>query len=239
MVDLAESNCQRLKSSKYPGRGIIMGLSPSAQYVIQFYWTMGRSAASQNRRLILNDHIAKTVKTDVESEMKNQNLLLYNATAIFKNTHIVSNGEQTDTIYDYVKRGKTFEEALSQWQHEDDPPINSPRISGMVDLSDNGRMTYKFGIIAPVGDQKGHSSYHISSYNDLPPGYGLCIHTYDLNDLCMPFMSRPYTVIMFNKIDEMAEYYWSLISNEYRVGLYGKFIDISTREIQEKVINSR
>lgn len=239
MHDIAEQNCQRLHRSEYPGRGIIMGFSPSGKYFIQLYWTMGRSASSQNRRLICDNNIVKTVKIGDESEMKKPNLLLYNATSVHKQIHVVTNGEQTDTIYDFIKRGKTFEEALLQWHHEDDPPINTPRISGIVDLTAKDRVVYKFGIIAPVSEQKENSSYHISSYSETIPGYGLCMHTYELDDLCMPFMSRPYAVLMYDDIDTMTEYYWSLISNQYRVGIYVKYIDLETDEMQEKIVNNQ
>lgn len=238
MANNAKDNCNKLHEAEYPGRAILMGLTPSGRDFVQLYWTMGRSENSKNRILVKKDGFVKTVPKFETKEMIMKNLIIYNISYQVGNYHIISNGVQTDTIVEYLSEDKTFEAALSQWKHEDDPPILTPRISGIAKIdSSNHSYTYQFGIIKSDKDNPEHSSMHIHTYRTATPGQALCIHTYDLSQVCSSFSGEPYPVLTFNDIDEMTDYYWELISPDYRVGLYTKYINLEDGSVKERLYN--
>ncbi|MHB1485431.1 MAG: IMP cyclohydrolase [Saccharofermentanales bacterium] len=231
-------NAKNIKNSIYPGRSIIMGFSPSNEKFVQLYWTMGRSENSKNRLLIEEDGNVKTIPKNVSSEITNKNLLIYNLAYQIGDTHIVSNGEQTDTILKYIQNNETFEDALMEWNYENDPPIFTPRISGIADIKrDSAEVLFKFSIIKPILENPEYSSHNVFTYTYSPPGIAYCIHTYDLENECSPFGGVPYEVPCYEDIDEMADFYWNLISEKNRVGMFIKFIDIKSGSIEKRIIN--
>lgn len=238
MDNIAEDNCKKLHRSEYPGRAIIMGLSPSGNEFIQLYWTMGRSESSKNRILLKQDGFVRTIPKKDTVEIVKKDLVIYNLACQVGNNYIVTNGVQTNTIVKYITEGKSFEEALSKWKHEDDPPIFTPRISGVVEIQpDDQQYVFKLGINKPLDETGKDSYYNVFTYNNCLKGYAFCIHTYQLDKLCSPFTGEPFVVKTFNSIDEMTAFYWNLIPADKKVGMYVKYINLRDGSIKEKIIN--
>ena len=144
-----EANLDRLRANEYPGRGIIIGLSPDGNNFIQVYWLMGRSAASRNRILVQEGEFVRTAVPG-EEELEDPSLLLYYPVKHWDASHIVTNGDQTDTIYTALQKGTGFAEALATRTFEPDPPHYTPRISGLVELN-NPECAYRLAILKTAG----------------------------------------------------------------------------------------
>lgn len=233
-----EENCARLRKSYYTGRTIIMGLSPSADKVIQLYWTVGRSKNSKNRCLIRESGEVRTYPITEDKNMKFPELLIYNISQTYKNKYIITNGTQTDDICKCFEDNRSFEEAINEMLFEHDDPIYTPRISGVVDLENNAT-TLNFGIVRTSNRNPEMIIRQTSSLKKTIPGVGYCIHTYNFDDQCMPFEGEPYPVKLFDNIDELIGYYWNLIPTDKRVGLYCRFIDLKNGDIEDRVVNER
>ena len=231
-------NAEKIKNSNYPGRAVIMGFTPSKTKFVQLYWTMGRSENSKNRLLIEQDNYVKTVPKYSSIDIVKKKLLIYNLAYQVGDYHIVSNGEQTDTIIKYIQNNESFEDALLEWNHEDDPPIFTPRISGIVNIcSDINKRIFKFSIIKSILQDPKYSSHSVFTYTYGPPGIAYCIHTYDLENECSPYSGVPYEVPCYEDIDEMVSFYWNLISEKNRVGIFVKYIDLKDGTIDQRIIN--
>jgi hypothetical protein len=233
---MAQGNLDRLRESEYPGRGIVLGATPSGKELVQVYWTMGRSQGSKNRMMIRDGGDIKTIPHDKSLEVQHEDLLMYTAATAAGNTHVVTNGRQTDTIAEYLKKGSSFEEALYQWEFEHDPPIYTSRISGSS-VCDGKASGYKLGIIKALEQKPELLTHQFFSYSAVLPGFGHCIHTYSLTETCKPFSGEPYWVSLFDDLDENAEYYWNILPNDKRVALYIKHVDIATGAVKDKIFN--
>jgi len=217
----------------YPGRGIILGLTPSGNEYVQIYFITGRSKGSKNRVMIKEKNIVRTEPYDKSIEMGNIELKIYNAAMQTENAHIITNGRQTDTVYEYLSSGRSFKEALYQWSFEDDPPIYTPRISGIT-FTDG---SYKLSIIKAIEQNPDLVSRQIFSYNASLPGKGYCVHTYSLAETCMPFTGEPFILQVFDSVDENAEYYWNILPDDKKVALYVKHINIKNQTIKDKILS--
>jgi len=233
---IAKGNLVRLQNSGYPGRGIVLGLTPSGKELVVIYWIMGRSASSQNRIIRKNGHTVMTAPFDASLEMEGAHLKIYNASVHMDKTHIVSNGRQTDTILDYLGKTGGFEEALRCWAFEDDGPIFTPRISGIVFAGDP-QGGYKLSIIKALEQNPALLSRQFFEYDEPLPGYGHCVHTYSLSQTCMPFDGEPYWTPILDGMDENADCYWNALPGDKRVALYVKHIDRITGGYKDKIIN--
>ena len=222
----------RLKNATYPGRGIIIGQSPNSKSMIQLYWIMGRSEGSRNRVLVVENGAARTEAFD-PSRLENPSLLVYSPLGVVGSSHVVTNGDQTDTIVEALRSGCTFESALMSRTYEEDPPINTPRISGIVEQETG---TYKLAVLKAL--ESGVASRQFFTYEAGIPGTGHCITTYvDDGDPPPAFQGEPFTVALSDSLDSNAEELWGLLDEDNKVALLAKSIDIESGGSHLKVIN--
>ncbi len=233
---ISDSNTKKLKENSYPGRGIILGLSPDAQHLIQVYWIMGRSDNSRNRIFVKENDFVKTKAFD-ESRVTDPSLIIYYPVKHLGNRHIVSNGDQTDTIYEFLKKDKSFESALNSREFEPDAPNYTPRISGLIDLDDHEN-AYKLSILKTVNNNHKYPVRQYFNYAKAIPGCGHCLHTYVENGDPLPsFSGEPYLVKLFDTAAENMDYYWNILNKENRIALLVKFINADTGEYQITIFN--
>lgn len=231
-----EANLDRLRRNEYPGRGIIIGLSPDGNNFIQVYWLMGRSAASRNRILVSEGEFVKTAVPGGE-QAGDPSLLLYYPVKHWGEYHIVTNGDQTETIYSALQKGEGFAEALATRSFEPDSPHYTPRISGLVELN-NPACAYRLAIIKTAGGYPEYCTRQYFYYEKGIPGIGHCIHTYAGNGNPLPsFQGEPFAVKIFDDPLETARYYWELLHGENKVALLVKAVNRRTGEIRLEIIN--
>ncbi len=217
------SEMTRIRNATYPGRGIVIGQTPDESRVLQVYWIMGRSEGSRNRIFIHEGDTVRTWAFD-ESKVTDLSLVVYHPIRIHGSCHIVTNGDQTDTIVEHLARGDTFESALDTRSFEPDPPILTPRISGIVDLDDDD-VAYRLAVLKTVGKSADHPARHYFAYDRFLPGYGHCITTYDDDgDPVLSFSGEPYLVDLANDPAETAQTFWNALNENNRVSLLVKSI---------------
>jgi len=232
----ADSNIDLLKNNPYPGRGIILGMSPDAKSLVQVYWIMGRSENSRNRIFVEENGFIKTEAWDA-SKVEDPSLIIYFAARHHDSRHIISNGDQTDTVYEAIKRSGTFEEALSTRTFEPDGPNYTPRISGLMDMEDK-KCTYKLSILKSMHNNPDFCVRQFYCYEKGVPGYGHCIHTYAGDGEPLPSFDRePYLVPVFDDINETADFYWKTLNFENKISILAKYIDIETNKFKSIIIN--
>ena len=228
-------NLHPLKDSTYPGRGIVIGKTPNSRFFVQIYWIMGRSENSRNRIFVAENEYVKTDVVD-SSKLKDPSLILYYPIKSIGNAHIVSNGDQTDTVYRSLKNGRSFEEAIDSRTYEPDEPNFTPRISGLVDLDDE--VDYKLSIIKTISNHPDLTVRTFFNYESAIPGMGHCITTYSDDGNPLPsFSGEPFIVELFDDIAHTSEFYWKILNDENKVSLTVKFINIETRETELKIVN--
>lgn len=231
----ALKNETELGNNSYPGRGIIIGMSPDRQNYIQVYWIMGRSNNSRNRVFVREGSFMRTKAFD-ESKLEDPSLIIYYPIKDLNGRHIVTNGDQTDTIYDFLKGRKSFEAALKTREFEPDAPNYTPRISGLTDL--NEEPSYTLSILKTEAHNPDYCLRAFYHYDKYLAGYGHCIHTYEGDGDPLPsFAGEPRLVRVFDEIDKTAEFYWALLNEENKVSLAVKFMSCEGKEIKMKVIN--
>ncbi len=232
---IARDNAKKLKSNPYPGRGIVLGLSDDSKKLFQIYWIMGRSENSRNRIFIEENGFVRTKAYD-ESKLTDPSLIIYYPLKSFNKYHIISNGDQTDTVYDYLKSGKSFEEALMTRTFEPDEPNYTPRITGIMELC--GKNTYSLAILKTQNGVPDTCIRNFFNYQKPIPGVGHCIHTYKEDGKILPsFHGEPYLMPIPNSIDEALNYYWDLLNSENRISVLAKTIDVETGKVDIKIIN--
>lgn len=224
VAEIAKDNMDDLASNSYPGRGVVVGLTPDARHYVQVYWIMGRSENSRNRLFVVEGDLVRTAPWD-ESKVQDPSLIIYNCGRIAGRAHIVSNGDQTDTIYDALEAGGTFEAALCTRTFEPDAPNFTPRISGLVDLDDELHAC-KLSILKAVQNSPDHCARQFFCYETCIRGVGHCIHTYNCDGAPLPaFEGEPYLVELADDIDDVTRRYWEALNEDNRVALLAKFID--------------
>jgi len=240
-----------LKSTVYPGRGIIIGQSAGGENIVAAYFIMGRSENSRNR---VFEKTADGIRTKAfdESKLTDPSLVIYSPIRKYKNNIIVTNGDQTDTIYDFLSGEKSFEGALRTRTFEPDPPILTPRISGIVQilpppptdgtpLKEGGKETfnYRLSILKSGNGNKDHALRYFYEYETPEPGKGHFIHTYKHNAEVPPsFEGEPKKVEISGDIEDFSEIIWGSLNDDFKVSLYAAYIDKKTGEIKEdKIIN--
>ena len=232
-----EDQSDRIETSNYPGRGIVIGATADGSHLVQVYWIMGRSEGSRNRIFLQEDDAVKTWVFD-ESKVDNLDLISYYPVKTLGSRHIVTNGDQTNTIEEHLEKGDTFESALNTRTWEPDPPINTPRISGLVDTATGAGYSYKLGILKTVQGSADHTSRHYCTYETPLPGYGHCITTYlDDGDPVPSFEGEPYPVALADTAEATAKRFWDLLDEDNKVSLLVKFIDPATNASQIHIIN--
>lgn len=233
---LSEKNIKKLSSNTYPGRGIVIGLSPDSNSIIQVYWIMGRSENSRNRVFIEENGFVRTQAFD-HKKLVDPSLIIYYPVKFYNNKHIVSNGDQTDTIYSALRNSETFEKALNKRKFEPDEPNFTPRISGLVDLDDK-EPVYSLSILKSMYNNSGICIRNYFNYSGMIEGFGHCIHTYAGDGIPLPsFEGEPCIVRLFDDMDKVAVYYWDILNDDNKVSLLVKFIDKYSGQSKIKIIN--
>lgn len=231
-----KSNLESFTSNYYPGRGIIIGMSPNSKFMVQIYWTAGRTENSQNRVIIKEDTFIRT-KVYTSKEIINPSLIIYYAAKDLGPYHIVSNGEQTDTIYDCLVANDSFESAINLWEFEHDPPIYTPRISALVDVNSHMH-SYKLAINKSINKDPRYCVRNFYNYETAIPGIGHCIHTYDsICNTITTFNREPFMLEVFDDIDKTISYYWTILNSDTKVAMFVKYIEIATNRCEFRLEN--
>lgn len=232
----SEYNIKLIKTNPYPGRGIIMGMTPDSKMLAQVYWIMGRSNNSRNRIFREEEGFVRTEAWE-PSKVEDPSLIIYFPVKHHNRVHIVSNGDQTDTIYEAVKCSETFEAALSARTFEPDAPNYTPRISGLMDLEDK-KYSYKLSIIKSIDNNPDFCQRQFFYYEEGIPGYGHCLHTYSTDGDPIPSFDRePFLVPIFSDIQETADFYWNTLNYDNKISLLVKYINIETNDFRTVIIN--
>ncbi len=225
---------EELSSTSYPGRGIIVGKSKDAENAVIAYFIMGRSENSRNRIFEENDRGGIRTKAFDESKMVDPSLIIYNPVLEYKEKTIVTNGDQTDTVFDFFAEGKTFEEALSTREFEPDEPNYTPRISAVV--FENG--DYRMSILKSAMGNPDSCQRFYFDYSNAQAGVGHFIHTYKCDGNPIPsFEGEPQPLEIGSDIDEFTELVWSSLDNDNKVSLFTRFINLKTGEKQTRIVN--
>lgn len=223
----AERNFKALAANPYPGRGIVLGTSPCGKYYAQVYWIMGRSENSRNRIFELEDGAVKTSAFD-ESKCTDPHLIIYYPARGNRAAHIVTNGDQTDTIYEAMRLDGTFERALETRQYEDDAPNFTPRISGITYRC--GKAIYKLSILKAAGNAEEQGCIRETfAYEKAVPGLGHFVSTYEGDGKPLPsFKGEPREMPIMATAEATLEAYWNALNEENKVSIMVKWIDRET-----------
>ena len=226
---------EMLKDNTYPGRGIIIGKTPDGTKAMTAYFIMGRSVNSRNRIFTEKDGEVFTEPFDA-SKVQDPSLIIYAAIRSYENNLIVTNGNQTDTIYDGLKDGKCFTKALESREFEPDGPNFTPRISGMLTFAD-GDFTYQMSILKSA-DAEG-SACNRFTYKYAPiSGLGHFLHTYVCDGNPIPtFQGEPERIAVCDDIDEMTDRLWNSLNEDNKISLYVRYVDLKTGEATNRLIN--
>ncbi len=230
---------KELNSLAYHGRGIVIGKSADGKKAVIAYFIMGRSENSRNRVFVEDGEGIRTQAFD-ESKMTDPHLIIYAPVRVLGNKTIVTNGDQTDTIYEGMDKQMTFEESLRSRTFEDDAPNFTPRISGIVHL-ENGRMNYAMSILKSAnGDDKSTRRFTFA-YSDPINGQGSFIHTYagDETDGRLPsFVGEPKDVAIPDmSLDEFTNFVWMNLNADNKVSLFTRYIDLETGKFESRIVN--
>ena len=224
-----------LNSLPYHGRGIIIGKSADGKKAVTAYFIMGRSVNSRNRVFVPEGDAMRTKAFD-ESKMTDPHLIIYYPVRVLGNKTIVTNGDQTDTVYDFLKDGKTFEQALETREFEPDSPNWTPRISGMMTFAD-GNFSYKMSILKSADAEGTACNRYTFSYPSLA-GLGHFIHTYNHDGNPIPtFTGEPERVAIPDDIDEFTSLIWENLNEQNKISLYVRYIDLETGKYDSRMIN--
>lgn len=224
-----------LENNTYPGRGIIVGTSPDGKNAISAYFIMGRSQNSRNRIFIKKDGVLFTNPFDA-SKVSDPSLIIYPAIKEYENRLIVTNGDQTDTVYDALKSGKSFEYAMSLREFEPDKPNFTPRISGLLTF-ENGGFSYKLSILKSIDDIGSNTVRYFFDYPS-KPGLAHFIHTYKCDGNPIPsFEGEPEIIETDNDISVFSQNVWDALDNDNRISLYVRYTDLESGKANEIIIN--
>jgi len=230
-----------LSRTSYPGRGIIAGKSADGKYAVSCYWTMGRSAGSRNRVFVTetegDSEVIRTKAFDPSLIAGDPSLIIYAAVRVLGDKTIVTNGDQTDTIYDGMKSGMTFEQSLRSRKYEHDAPNYTPRISSCLDI-EGGALNYSLSILKSDDGNGDNCLRHTYTYDNPFAGEGRYIHTYMSDGNPLPsFEGEPVKVKLEGTIDELADKIWSSLNEDNKVSLFVRYIEIATGKYETRIIN--
>jgi len=226
---------EAIKGNSYVGRGVVIGKSASGKYAATAYFIMGRSDNSRNR--IFEEKAGEvTIYPFDESKVKDPSLIIYSPVRRYKNCVIVTNGDQTDTIYDGLAIGKDMRESLKTRCFEPDSPNFTPRISGVMELKKDG-FFYSLSILKSA-DKEG-SGCNRFTFDYFPvSGVGHFIHTYVCDGSPLPtFQGEPERVYIPDEIDDFTRDIWENLDGENKISLFVKYVDLSTGEEENRLIN--
>lgn len=224
-----------IRDNEYVGRGIVIGKTADGKKAAAAYFIMGRSENSRNRIFTEKGGEVFTEPFDV-SKVEDPSLIIYAAIRAYKNNFIVTNGDQTDTIYEHLADGKSFEEALETREFEPDAPNFTPRISGMLTFGESD-FTYKMSILKSADADGTACNRYTFSYPS-KAGLGHFIHTYVCDGNPIPtFQGEPERVMIPDSIDELTANLWENLNEQNKISLYVRYIDLATGETECRMIN--
>ena len=225
-----------LKNNAYPGRGIVLGKSEDGKYAVTAYFIMGRSANSRNRVFVEDGEGIRTQAFD-ESKLEDPSLIIYAPVRVLGNKTIVTNGDQTDTIYELMDKQCTFEQALRTREFEPDAPNFTPRISGIMHIENNS-YNYAMSILKSNNGDPSSCNRFTFAYNNPKAGEGRFIHTYMGDGNPLPsFEGEPTLVDISGDIDAFTELVWNNLNEENKVSLFVRYIDIETGKYETRIVN--
>lgn len=234
---------KELNSLAYHGRGIVIGRSPDGKKAVTAYFIMGRSENSRNRVFVEDGEGIRTQAFD-PSKMVDPHLIIYAPVRVLGNKTIVTNGDQTDTIYELMDKQMTFEQSLRTREFEDDKPNFTPRISGIIHL-ENGTMNYAMSILKSADGDGSSCRRYTYAYSTPLSGKGSFIHTYAGDEIVQDgvrrlpsFEGEPKNVIIPDMdIQKFTEYLWNNLNADNKVSLFVRYIDIETGKYESRIVN--
>lgn len=228
---------QRLKENAYPGRGIVIGRSADGTKAVTAYFIMGRSANSRNRIFVEEGEGIRTEAFDA-SKMEDPSLIIYAPVRVLAGGRtIVTNGDQTDTVYEGMTKGLTFEQSLRSREFEPDAPNYTPRISGLLNVKD-GSYDYSMSILKSSNGDPSSCSRFTFSYENPAAGEGHFIHTYMHDGNPLPsFEGEPKLVGMMDDINAFTDMLWDSLNPDNKVSLFVRYIDIADGSFETKLVN--
>lgn len=227
---------QELESNAYPGSGIVIGLTPDASHAVTAYFIMGRSSNSRNRIFVTDGEGIRTQAFD-PSKLEDPSLIIYAPVRVLGNKTIVTNGDQTDTIYEGMDHQLTFEQSLRSREFEPDGPNFTPRISGIMHI-ENGRYSYAMSILKSNHGDGSSCVRNTFAYETPLKGEGHFIHTYMHDGNPLPsFQGEPKAVEMMDDMDQFTDMLWNSLNEENKVSLFVRYIHIATGRYESRIIN--
>ncbi len=227
---------EELKKNAYPGRGIVVGRSADGSKAVTAYFIMGRSENSRNRVFVADGEGIRTQAYD-ESKMEDPSLIIYAPVRVLKHHTIVTNGDQTDTIYEKMSRDESFEESLRSREFEPDAPNYTPRISAVMNVK-NGSYDYMMSILKSNNGDPSECLRFTYSYSAPKAGEGHFIHTYMRDGNPLPsFEGEPEPVELDGDIDTFTQNVWESLDADNKVSLFVRYIDIATGEYETRIVN--
>ncbi len=225
-----------LQSKSYPGRGIALGRSEDGRYAVAAYFIMGRSVNSRNRVFVEEGEGIRTEAFD-PSKMEDPSLIIYAPVRVLGDKTIVTNGDQTDTIYEGLDHQYTFEQSLRSRRYEPDGPNYTPRISGVIHLKD-GDFNYALSILKSADGNPDSDHRFTFTYSPAVAGTGHFISTYIDDGNPLPsFEGEPIPVAVPNDIDCFTDMIWTSLNEENKVSLFVRYIDIETGKHETRIVN--
>lgn len=227
---------QELSSNEYPGRGIVIGRSQDGTAAVTAYFIMGRSSNSRNRVFVKEGEGIRTEAFD-PSKLEDPSLIIYAPVRVLGNDTIVTNGDQTDTVFEGLKAGLTFEQSLRSREFEPDGPNYTPRISGVMHVED-GKYDFAMSILKSNDGDPDCCNRYTYTYDNPKAGEGRFIHTYMHDGNPLPsFCGEPQKVEIKGDIDSFTEMVWNSLNPDNKVSLFVRYIDIATGKYETRIVN--
>ena len=227
---------QELSSNEYPGRGIVIGRSQDGTAAVAAYFIMGRSSNSRNRVFVKEGEGIRTEAFD-PSKLEDPSLIIYAPVRVLGNDTIVTNGDQTDTVFEGLKAGLTFEQSLRSREFEPDGPNYTPRISGVMHVED-GKYDFAMSILKSNDGDPDCCNRYTYTYDNPKAGEGRFIHTYMHDGNPLPsFCGEPKKVEIKGDIDSFTEMVWNSLNPDNKVSLFVRYIDIATGKYETRIVN--
>jgi len=227
---------QELMENSYPGRGIVLGKSGNGKYAVSAYFIMGRSVNSRNRIFVQDGEGIRTQAFD-PSKLEDPSLIIYAPVRVLGNKTIVTNGDQTDTIYEGMDKQLTFEQSLRCRKFEPDAPNYTPRISGIIHL-ENGSFNYAMSILKSNHGDPDSCRRYTFAYENPRAGEGHFLHTYMHDGNPLPsFEGEPKEVEIPNDIDAFTDMLWNSLNEDNKVSLFVRYIEVETGRYETRIVN--
>ena len=227
---------QELKNNEYPGRGIVIGRSADAKFAVTAYFIMGRSSNSRNRVFVTEGEGIRTQAFD-PSKLEDPSLIIYAPVRVLGNKTIVTNGDQTDTIYDGMDKQLTFEQSLRCREFEPDAPNYTPRISGIMHI-EGGSYNYAMSILKSNNGDPSCCIRNTFAYQNPAAGEGRFIHTYMHDGNPLPsFEGEPKRVEISGDIDSFTDMVWNSLNADNKVSLFVRYINVEDGSYETRIVN--